>query len=251
LSRFFLILALALVTFAPRALAGPPADALARAKVHFEAGTRHYDIGSYAEAAREFQTAYELSQHPELLYNIYTALERGGQYAEAADALERYLELATIDPAQRPTLEARLAALRARLAEEPHPDEEEPPIEELTSAEPDEEPAAGKRRLPTLALASYATAGAMALTFGVFAGLALAENGSLEDGCGANESCTRSEVRALRAFNVTADVALALGVAALTTALVSTFVRRDEEPKVQVSFFADRASRGLVLRRSF
>jgi tetratricopeptide (TPR) repeat protein len=247
LSRIFFTLVLALLVCAPRALAEPPPEALARARVHFEAGTRHYDLGSYEEAAREFQRAYELSEHPELLYNIYSSLERAGRFAEAAEALERYLELGTIDPAQRTSLEARLAALRERLERE----RRDAPPEDAAAARAEEERAASSTKIPTLAVASYAAAGGMALTFGVFAGLALSERRSLEDGCGATLSCTTSDVRKLRAFNATADVTLVLGVSALTTALFATFMKRGDSPNVQVSFFGDRESRGLVLRGSF
>jgi tetratricopeptide (TPR) repeat protein len=253
LSRFFLILALTLAAYPSLALAKPSKDALARAKVHFEAGTRHYDIGAYDEAAEEFSSAYALSQHPELLYNIYAALERGGRYVEAADALERYLELATVDPERRPTLEARLAALHARLAREPEEHEEEPPPADVVKAPDsvDEEEPESRRKLSAFTVASYATAGGMALTFGVFAGLARGERSSLESGCGATRSCTDDDVRTQRAFNAVADVSLVVGVAALTTAIVTTFLGRREEPRVEMSVFGDARSRGLLLGGRF
>lgn len=249
LRHLFIITALALTWTSADARAQPTADALARAKVHFEAGTRHYDIGAYDEAAREFERAYELSEHPELLYNVYTSLERAGRHGEAADALSEYLERGEIEPSQRPALEARLSALRARAEREAPPREPDHDEAQDDAASDEPESAEAERKLPKLAIASYYTAGGMAAVFGTFAGLALAEYRSLEDRCG--ERCTSSEVKKLRALNATADVALAVGVAALTTALVSTFVGRRESPKVDVSFFADRESRGLVLRSRF
>lgn len=245
--RIALLLGFALFAFAPHALARPPAEVLARAKVHFEAGTRHYDLGAYEEAAHEFEKAYALSEHPELLYNVYSAYERAGRYAEAAAALERYLDLGEIAPDERPSLEARLGSLRARIP----PPAEEPPHEEpeIVEAPADTQATPARGGLPTLAVASYGVAGGMTLAFATLAGLALSERRSLEDGCGATQSCTSGEAKRLRALSLTADVALAAGVAALTTALVSTLAGRD--PKVEVSVFADREAKGLVLRRSF
>jgi len=84
------------------------------ARSHMENGGRYYQLGRYADAAREFQAAYELSQRPELLFNLGRALENAGRDREAFDAYERFETAGSpgIDPA---TLRSRIEALRARL----------------------------------------------------------------------------------------------------------------------------------------
>ena len=59
----------------------------------------HYDRGAYEDAVREFEAAYAMQPRPELLFNLYSAHERAGHAASAADYLTRYLDEGTIDPA--------------------------------------------------------------------------------------------------------------------------------------------------------
>ena len=54
-------------------------------------GDALYAAGRYEEAAENFRRAYELSQRPELLFNLGNALERLGQHGRAAEYLRRYL----------------------------------------------------------------------------------------------------------------------------------------------------------------
>lgn len=99
------------------------ADATAReqdltdqqARAHFSVGRAMYDAGRFAEAANEFQQAYDLSRRPTLLYNLYIAYRDSSQPARARDALRQYLaEVA--DAPNRLLLESRLEALDAQLA---------------------------------------------------------------------------------------------------------------------------------------
>lgn len=73
----------------------------------FNAGRSLYDIGRYHEAAQQFQQAYDLSQRPGLLYNLYLSHRDASEIREAAAALRLYLE-------QMPDLENR-QALTVRL----------------------------------------------------------------------------------------------------------------------------------------
>lgn len=82
----------------------------------FEAGRLAYDDGRFEEALGYFQKAFDLSQRPELLYNVGSAAERLRQDDKALAAYERYLrELPTAD--NRGNVEARVDILRDALNE--------------------------------------------------------------------------------------------------------------------------------------
>ena len=82
------------------------------AKVAFEQGRRAFDAGRYEEALERFEQAYELSDRPELLFDVGLAADRLREDARALSAFERYLDEA-VDPEHRVQVEQRVAALRA------------------------------------------------------------------------------------------------------------------------------------------
>jgi len=83
-----------------------------KAKAHFKVGKSLYDAGRFAEAASEWEQAYQLSQKPELLYNLYVAYRDASDQPKAIDALHRYLDSpAEIEVDARANLQARLRAL--------------------------------------------------------------------------------------------------------------------------------------------
>ncbi|MGE0789819.1 MAG: tol-pal system YbgF family protein [Sandaracinaceae bacterium] len=91
-----LLLAL-LVAAAPRAAAQEaqelvlsPADEEARAE--FEAGRSAYQGGRFAVALTHFERAYELSERPELLFNIANAHDRLGHHQLALESYRGFLE---------------------------------------------------------------------------------------------------------------------------------------------------------------
>ena len=43
------------------------------ARQHFMIGKTLYDAGRFQQAAEEFDSAYQLSKRPQLLYNVYVA----------------------------------------------------------------------------------------------------------------------------------------------------------------------------------
>jgi hypothetical protein len=87
-----------------------------QARAHFSVGRAMYDSGRFAEAANEFQQAYDLSHRPSLLYNLFIAYRDSSQTLRARDALRLYLTEVAEAP-NRGHLEARLAALDAQVAE--------------------------------------------------------------------------------------------------------------------------------------
>lgn len=92
------------------------ADHDREARFLFEAGRTAYDAGRYREALGHFQRAYELSQRPQLLYNVGQAADRLREDQLALDAFERYLS-ALPAAANRPAVEERIKLLREVLAE--------------------------------------------------------------------------------------------------------------------------------------
>lgn len=69
-------------------------------------------------------------------------------------------------------------------------------------------------------------------SFGTFAGLALREDRRVGRRCGVGVGsyCTASDVRQLRAFSLSADVALGVGAAGVATGLIVFLVQRARRP---------------------
>jgi tetratricopeptide (TPR) repeat protein len=199
------------------------------ARVHFQSGTRYFDRGEYEAAIREFGAAFELSGRPQLLYNLYLAHERLGQTRDAAETLAAYLDQVE-EVEGRERLEARLETLRRRVAKL---DAEEAAAR---AAESEPAPAPEPRRggMPLPALVSFGAAGAGLVTFAVAGGLALAEDGSLADRCGANagRTCTESDLDKLGRRTTAADVGIAVTAVGAAAGLVLYLVLRDRgEPE--------------------
>jgi tetratricopeptide (TPR) repeat protein len=211
------------------ALALPTADAQEtsadeRARIHFQSGREYYANGDYESALRDFRAAYELSHREGLLFNIYLSEERVGQFGAAASTLERYLTSDEVSETDRPQLEARLVHLRERAAQEERAAEEraardEHDAEERSARESREGMTSGEEgsgagpdasdtgpALPAIVAWSVGAAGLVA--FGVFGGLALAEDSRLASDCGADRgrSCPDASLGTLHAFAAVADV---------------------------------------------
>lgn len=100
---------------APAAL--PPDGRAERAREAFSEGLRLVEAKEYRAAQAAFARAYELEPHPLALYNLGQCQARLGEYAAAAQTLQRFLDQGgdTIDPAQRSAVTRQLAELRARV----------------------------------------------------------------------------------------------------------------------------------------
>jgi len=94
---------------------GDAAASTEQARMHFNVAQRFYDMGHFAEAAREFQAAYDISHLAPLQYNLYLAYRDGGDDVRAAAALRNYLA-SMEDNSQRAQLAARLEVLDQRIA---------------------------------------------------------------------------------------------------------------------------------------
>jgi tetratricopeptide (TPR) repeat protein len=75
------------------ARASDAADNKREAKRLFEAATAHYAVGKFAEAADEYQRAYELKPDPALLYNAAQAYRLANMPERAMLLYRNYLNL--------------------------------------------------------------------------------------------------------------------------------------------------------------
>ncbi len=98
----------------PRAPTAEAKQSEAEAKALFQAGAAALSDGRYQAALEHFSRSYELSERPELLYNIGVAHDRLRHDREALDAFEGYLA-ARPDAPYRSDVEARITVLRRAL----------------------------------------------------------------------------------------------------------------------------------------
>jgi hypothetical protein len=103
---------LAVAVVVSLACATAHADDAADARAHYESGQKLYDQGRYDESITEYETAYRLKPHPNVLYNIAQAHERLLEYGESVKWFERYLAEAPPDAEFRTLVENRLRVLR-------------------------------------------------------------------------------------------------------------------------------------------
>lgn len=133
--------AIAVITgLATTAAADPPPTAaqLARAKRAFADGKKLHDTGKLAEAIEKFQTSYQLSKNPLLLYNIALTLdELGADNRDLAVVYyRRFLAEAPADAAHRQDVTDRIAELTQQLAPPaPPPPAPEPAPHVFTAAD--------------------------------------------------------------------------------------------------------------------
>jgi tetratricopeptide (TPR) repeat protein len=82
-----------------------------RTRKSFDAGRAAYDVGDYSRALEQFQQAYELSDRPQLLYNIGQCADRLRLDETALAAFRRYIERVP-DAANRYQVEQRISVLQ-------------------------------------------------------------------------------------------------------------------------------------------
>jgi tetratricopeptide (TPR) repeat protein len=110
---------------ADSAASAPSGDAGAdeEGRGFFIAGRAAFMAGRYDEALERFERSYERSGRPQLLYNIGSAAERADRPKRALEAYQGFLD-ALPESELRPEVESRIAALEARVLDEP---DEAPP----------------------------------------------------------------------------------------------------------------------------
>ena len=80
------------VVLCARAFAAPSPTEVA--KRHYELGAQAYEKQDYATALREFNLAYEISEQPDILFNLARVETKLGHERAAIDYLKRYIEKA-------------------------------------------------------------------------------------------------------------------------------------------------------------
>lgn len=163
-------------------------DELARAKVLYQAGKTHYQLGNYSEAIRDLAAGYALAPRPEFLVNLAQAYRGAGELAKAVSLLEKFLAERPQDP-RRAEVTALIADLRTELASKapPPPAQSDAPRREdtpapsltTTSPKPLVEPVAVEAKPSPLVWAiPVGVAAAVGLTLGIVFGV------SSQVGCG-------------------------------------------------------------------
>jgi tetratricopeptide (TPR) repeat protein len=228
------LVGLALFAATPAALAqpkgGPAAEA--HAKELFAKGDAAYAEGRYEESLAAFHEAYTLSGRPQLLFNVSNALERLGRYAEALEALEKYL--ATGKPRERDVVQKRMANLKRRVEEQKKEqeraakDEEErrqKDADERKKVEGEQPPTSATPAQPTgespsrvVPIFLISTGAAALAAGGVFGILTLSARSEASKGCtsaSGGNLCTgdvRSAIDREKTFGLVTDIALASGI---------------------------------------
>jgi tetratricopeptide (TPR) repeat protein len=233
-----LTVSLSILGAAPAALAQPKADRAANeahAKELFVKADAAYAEGRYEEALAGFQEAYALSGRPQLLFNVSNALERLGRYAEALEALEKYL--ASGKAKDRDVVHKRLANLKRRVEDQKKEQDRLAKEEEDRKAKEAEErrraeaeqaartpvngaiappPAEGPSRAVPIFLVSTGVAALAA--GGVFGILTLSARSEVSKGCATGSGgnlCSgdvRSAIDREKTFGLVTDIALASGI---------------------------------------
>jgi tetratricopeptide (TPR) repeat protein len=135
--RWFLAMFLLLAPLAGLAEDSP--DKTAEAKSFYEAGKAHFQEGRYEEAMKAFTESYNLSNEPNLLYNLGATAEHLGDVDRAVAYYEVYLEELPGAP-DAEEVRMRVERLKARPpAESPRP-ADQTPAEEETPAKAEEAP---------------------------------------------------------------------------------------------------------------
>jgi len=100
-----------LIALALIGLAGPAAaDDAASAKRYYLSGSKHFDLGEYAEALNDFKEGYRLKDDPVFLYNIAQCYRLLDQNTEALRAYKNYLRRAP-NASNRVEVERKIAAI--------------------------------------------------------------------------------------------------------------------------------------------
>lgn len=133
------------------------ADKISTAREHFEHGSALFDLGSYAEAAHEYESAYKIKPDPALLFNIGQAYRLANDHASALRAYKSYLRRVP-NPGNRGEVERHINTL-TRLLDEQKQASQSPPTGTIVpdsmkrpapAAEPKIEPIAPPAPVPAL-----------------------------------------------------------------------------------------------------
>lgn len=239
---------------APRiAAADGGRDDEARAKRVYLQAEQDYAAGRYERAVAGYKEAYDLSDKPQLLFNIGNAYERLNRYHDAAVYLRRYLELAEVE--NRRAVEQRIKRLEQK------DDEQKAMLAKLAAAKAAEaelekeraegrEPGGEVREGPSGDTAPAVTdrykwwlgGGAVALVAAGVFGLASYSAGNQAEHQCAMGLCPASaggDLTRERVFAVAADASAVLGLAAVGYGSYLLWKQRDASVAIAPVLSAD------------
>jgi tetratricopeptide (TPR) repeat protein len=87
-------------------------DDVQAARDHYAKGKRLYDLGRFAESAKEYEAAYQAKDDPALLFNLGQAYRLAGNYPKALLAYKAYLRNVPT-AANRREVEERISEMQA------------------------------------------------------------------------------------------------------------------------------------------
>jgi hypothetical protein len=141
--RVAFAVAVAVACSAARADAQPqPAPSAAQqAKEHFRRGEAADREHNWEDAIREFEAAYTIAPHPDVLFNIAADHEHLEHWAKAAELFQRYLDERDAPAPDAVAVAARIRDLRAKAAGHhrqpaPEPPPPQPQLPPANDAEP-------------------------------------------------------------------------------------------------------------------
>ena len=116
-------------------------DDVQSAREHYAKGKRLYDLGRFADAAREYEAAYQAKDDPALLFNLGQAHRLAGNYPQALLAYKAYLRNVPNAPNRR-EVEARINEMQT-IVDEQTRTSQKPPQGTMEPKPLDTSPAAG------------------------------------------------------------------------------------------------------------
>lgn len=149
------------------------AEADRQALVLYEEGSAAFSREDYSSAAARFESAYNLSPRPRILYNLGLTYDRLGIPQQAVDAYERFLAMLPNAP-ERVQVEERMRVLRAeaeiaqeRTQNEHNPQSTQTIVTERVVVRPNTEPPHTARTVSIVlgALGLASAGGAVAIYF--------------------------------------------------------------------------------------
>lgn len=231
---------------AAHALPSPPGKKVsktddAHARKLYKQGDKAYAEGRYEDAAADFEKAYALSGRPLLLFNLANAYERLERYADAAEALDRYLPDAK--PKEQDAVEKRIGNLKRRARkkeqeEEKKREEEAKRQRRKKAAQPASHPpgtTSSSPAPPTTGYVLLGVGGASLAVGGVFGALALSARSDEKRECASSTQgrfCTINANNAIsrdQHYSLIADIGFGVGVVAAGVGAYLLLAPRDEK----------------------
>ncbi len=129
-----LVLAITICLHASAGIAQSP-DPASVAREHYRTGSKYFDLGQFAEAAREYEAAFAADERALLLFNIGQAHRLAGNATRAILAYRGFLRRQPDSP-HRAEVERHIAVLEAQSPAHPSEISAPPPQEPAPPDEP-------------------------------------------------------------------------------------------------------------------